>query len=257
MLGENDDNLDLETPNEGLEAEADASDQDGQDAEVGADAEGSAEGDGADAEVGQEVDGEPRRPSRGEARFQTLSKTAREANERAARLETESRDLRERLARLEQPRQQQPQGPSAEQIALMTPQEYADHKFNAAQARFDEQLRGIQFSNYEQNDLATWRSITATDPNAARLAPTLEQRLAEMRRQGQNVDRERLYTYLIGEEVRAKSATAKTKQAGDGQRRIQRQQTRPSGGQRSDTAPSRGKMSEAEARAKRLENATF
>jgi len=79
MPGE-DDNLehDQEIPNEGLEAEADAGDQDGQDAEVGADAEGSAEGDGSDAEVGQEVDGEPRRPSRGEARFQTLSKTARE-----------------------------------------------------------------------------------------------------------------------------------------------------------------------------------
>ena len=88
--------LDEGTPNEGLEAETDAGDQDGDEAVVGDEGEDTAAGDGSETQDGQEVEGEPqRRPTRGEQRFQTLSKTAREANERAARLEAESRELRD------------------------------------------------------------------------------------------------------------------------------------------------------------------
>lgn len=258
MAGENDDNLDLETPNEGLETEADADGQDGDEAEVGLDAEGSPEGDGSEPEDGQEVEGEPqRRPTRGEARFQTLSRTAREANERAARLETEGRELRERLARLEQPRQEQPKGKSAEELALMTPDELINYRLGESEKRFQTNLGQIQWNTYEAGDRAAFNALKATDPLAAKYADEVETRLTALRAQGQNVDRERLLTYIIGEKARQGGGAARKKQAAAGQKRIQGQQARPSGGQRSDTPTARGRLSEADARAKRLENVTF
>jgi hypothetical protein len=260
MPGDEDRNLNDPTENQdaGLEAEADATDPDSEGSEDGDDAEGAAEGDGSDAEEGQaEVDGEQRRPTRGEARFQTLSRRAQEANERASRVEAEARDLRERLARLEQPRQQQPQGKSPEELALMTPDELINYRLGEATKGFEQKLGAIQWATYESGDKAAWQARVARDPVAARLSEKVEQRLTQLRAQGQNVDRERLYTYLVGEEVLAKGATAKAKQGAAGQQRIQRQQTRAGSQQRSDTQSNRGRMSEQEAREKRLENLTF
>lgn len=245
-----------EQQDEGLEAEADANDQDGQVDEDGADAEGSAEGDGADAQEGQ-VDGEPRRPSRGEVRFQKLSQTAKEATERAANAEKRAQEMEARLARLEQPRQEQPRGKSPEELALMTPDELINYRLGEATKGFEQKLGAIQWATYEQSDRAAFASLAANDTVAARLAPKVEERLRELRSQGQNVDRERLLTYLIGEEVRAKGSAARQKQQGDGQRRIAKQTVRSGGQQRSDTQSTRGRMSEAEAREKRLENITF
>ena len=140
MAGDEDEVLiDEGTPNEGLEAEAVADGQDGDEEVGGLDAEGAAEGDGADAQEGQ-VDQAERRPSRGEVRFQKLSQTAKQATEDAALARREATELRERIARLERPAQAAPQGPSAEQIALMTPDELIDHKLGLASKRFDDPL---------------------------------------------------------------------------------------------------------------------
>lgn len=248
---------DQETPNEGLEAEADAAGADREDAADGAEGEGSAEGDGAELADGQEVEGEPRRPTRGEQRFQTLSRSAKEATERAAKAEARAAEMEARLARLEQPRQEQPRGKSPEELALMTPDELISYRLGESDKRFQSTLQQIQFATYEQGDKSAFEAMKASNPLARRVADKVETKLAEMRQQGQNVDRVRLAKFLIGEEVWEKNATAKAKQGADGQRRIQRQTTRPGSQQRSDTAPNRGKMSEAEAREKRLENMTF
>ncbi len=258
MPGEQEDDLTLDegTPNEGLEAEADAADPDSQDPEVGSDAEGAAEGDGADAQEGQVDAATERRPTRGEARFQTLSKAAKDANERATRAETAARELTERIARLERPAQTAPQGPTAEQIALMTPDELIDFKLGTATKRFEAQLGQIQWQTYEATDKAAFEALKASHPMARRLADKVETRLAEMRAQGQNVDRVRLAKYLVGEEAWEKGEAAKVKQAAQGQRNIQRQTVR-AGAARSDTTGNRGKVSDQEARDKRLENMTF
>ncbi len=257
MAGEEDDlPLDEGTPNEGLEAETDASDQDGDEEVGGSDVEGAAEGDGADAQEGQ-VDGEPaRQPTRGEVRFQKLSQTAKEATERAARAESAARELTERIARLERPAQTAPQGPTAEQIALMTPDELITYRLGESDKRFQQTLGQIQWNTYETSDKASFNALKATDPLAAKYADEVETRLQAMRAQGQNVDRERLLTFIIGEKARAGRSVAKQRQTAQGQQRIARQTVRP-GAARSDTAGSRGKVSEQEARDKRLENITF
>ena len=256
MAGDDDDlTLDEGTPNEGLEAEADAGDQDGHEDVEGLDAEGAAEGDGTDAQEGQ-VDQPERRPSRGEVRFQTLSRTAKEATERATRAETAARDLTERIARLERPAQAAPQGPSAEQLALMTSDELITYRLGESDKRFQQTLGQIQWNTYEASDKATFNSLKATDPLATKYADEVETRLAAMRQQGQNVDRERLLTYIIGEKARAGRSVAKQRQTAQGQQRIARQTVRP-GAARSDTTGNRGKVSDQEARDKRLENMTF
>ncbi len=248
--------VDEGTPNEGLEAEADAGDQDA-DAEVGGlDAEGAAEGDGADAQEGQ-VDGDaapPRKRGANET-IRELRASRKTETEARLRLETETRELRERLGRLEQPRQA-PQGPTPEQLALMTPDELIDHKLGIATKRFEATLGQIQWQTYEATDKAAFEALKASHPMARRLADKVESRLAEMRAQGQNVDRVRLAKYLVGEEAWEKGEAAKVKQAAQGQQRIARQTVRP-GAARSDTTGNRGKVSEQEARDKRLENMTF
>lgn len=245
---------DQEIPNEGLETEADAASPDSEDSEVGDDGETAAEGDGADAQEGQ-VDGEVRKPSRGEVRFQKLSQTAREASERAARLETQLRETSARLARLEQPAQAERE-PSKEELALMTPDELIEYRLGKATKGFQATIGQIQWNTYETGDKAAFNALKATDPLAARYADEVETRLMAMRAQGQNVDRERLLTFIIGEKARQNSGKAKQKAQATGQRRIAAQTTRP-GSQRSDQQGTRGKMSEAEAREKRLENVVF
>ena len=247
--------IDEGTPNEGLEAEAVADGQDGDEEVGGLDAEGAAEGDGADAQEGQ-VDQAERRPSRGEVRFQKLSQTAKQATEDAALARREATELRERIARLEQPRQAAPQGPSAEQIALMTPDELINYRLGESDKRFQQTLGQIQWNTYEASDKVMLNALKATDPLAAKYADEVETRLAQMRQQGQNVDRERLLTYIIGEKARAGRSVAKQRQQAQGQQRIARQTVRP-GAARSDTAGNRGKVSDQEARDKRLENMTF
>lgn len=248
-----DDNLELETPNEGLEAEADAASPDHEEADDG-ESEAAAEGDGSEAQDGQ-VDGEVRKPTRGEVRFQKLSQTAREASERASRLEAENREIKAAIARLERPAQAEREL-TREELALMTPDEAMDYKLGRATKGFNATLANIQWQTYETGDKAAFNALKATDPLAARYAGEVEERLQAMRQQGQNVDRERLLTFIIGEKARAGSGKAKQKAQANGQRRIAAQTTKP-GSQRSDQAGTRGKMSEAEAREKRLENITF
>lgn len=244
---------DQETPDEGLEAEADAASPDHEEADDG-ESEAPAEGDGSEAQDGQ-VDGEVRKPGRGEVRFQKLSQTAREASERASRLEAENREIKAAIARLERPAQQEREL-TKEELALMTPDEMVDYKLGKATKGFQATIGQIQWNTYEASDKASFNALKATDPLAARYAGEVEERLQAMRAQGQNVDRERLLTFIIGEKARAGSGKAKQKAQANGQRRIAAQTTKP-GSQRSDQQGTRGKMSEQEAREKRLENITF
>lgn len=189
----------------------------------------------------------------GEARFQTLNQRAREATERASLAERKASELEQRLSRLEQPKQQ---GKSPEEVALMTPDELVNYRLGEATKGFEQKLGQIQWATYEAGDKSAFQALVSRDPVAARYADEVESRLSQMRSQGQNVDRERLLTFIVGEKVRQKNSGAKAKQQNEGQRKIARQ-TVTATNTRGDTPSNRGKMSEQEAREKRLENITF
>lgn len=244
---------DKEIPNEGLEAEADAGEQDADADDEGA-SEAASEGDGSEAQEGQVAAEAPRRKGASDT-IRELRARAQTESEARTRLEQQLQDTSARLARLEKPAAQERE-PTREEMALWTPDEVMDYKLGKSNKAFQATLQQIQWNTYETGDKAAFNALKATDPLAQRYGDEVETRLQAMRAQGQNVDRERLLTFIIGEKARANSGKAKAKQTGDGQRRIERQTTRP-GTQRSDTATTRGKMSEQEAREKRLENITF
>lgn len=248
-------NDDQEIPNEGLEAEADAASPDHEEANDG-ESEAPAEGDGSEAQDGQvAVDGPPRRKGASDT-IRELRARAQTESEARTRLEQQLADTAARLSKLERPAAPAERELTREELALMTPDEAMDYKLGRATKGFNQTLANIQWQTYETGDKAAFNALKATDPLAARYGGEVEERLQAMRQQGQNVDRERLLTFIIGEKARAASGKAKQKAQANGQRRIAAQTTKP-GSQRSDQQGTRGKMSEAEAREKRLENITF
>lgn len=203
----------------------------------------------------EEIDAQPQRPtSRAENRFQKLSATAREANERASRLERELQELKTAQQRREA--QQQERQPTADEMALWSEDQRTDWKLSQAQKTWQTQFNQIQWNTYESGDKAAFAALCASDPIAKKYATEVEDRLADLRSKGQNVDRERLLTFIVGEKVRQNRGKAKERQTNEGQRRIQRQQA-PAPNGRGDTPSQRGRLSPAEERLKRLEDQTF
>jgi hypothetical protein len=201
----------------------------------------------------EEIDAQPEKPSRGETRFQKLANEAKEARELAARLERDIQELKNRPQ--PQPEPVKEREPTAEEMALWSPDQIVDYRLSKVTKTYDQRLQQIQFQTYEATDKAAFQALAASDPRAKQMADEVETELQRQRGLGQNIAREVLYTYMLGKRIRdAKPAVEKAR--ADGQRRIQKQ--RASGGSpKSDQPNQRGKLSEAEARAKRLENVTF
>lgn len=232
--------------------------QDGEQQEGGAEADDAAEQDEgqADGEKAgdEEVVASERKPSRGESRFQRLANEAREAREESARLRRElEQDRRDRAAREQQAQRREP---TADEMALWTPEQIIDYKLGKATSTFNQNLQSLQMQTMESNDKMAWESIKTRDPRAARYDREVEQRLTDLRAQGQNVAREALFKFILGEKVYAAAQGKAPKQRKEGQQRIARQKVAPSQNQ-SDVAGGRTRDSEAEARRKRLENVTF
>lgn len=212
--------------------------------------EGQAEGDVVEDAVGEggldedegveeEVDSTPEKSSRGKTRFQKLSQTARESTERAAAAERRAQELEAQLARFKQPDVQEKE-PSADEMALWSTDQIVDYKLGKATGKFEQTIAQMQFRAAESSDKAGFQALCARDPVAAKYADEVETRLADLRSKGQNVDRERLLTYLVGEKVRQGSQGARKKAAAEGQRRIKRETVVP-GSSRGDTeTPRRG-----------------
>jgi hypothetical protein len=201
--------------------------------------------DGEEAEGDDEaglLEGEqPARPSRREAtvlRAKEQARTEREAREKSDR---EVAELKVRLEQLQRS-QQGKEDPEEEErkMALMTPRELVDYKLNKALGGFTQQMAMSQFQTADVADKTAFQTLCASDPRARRFAGKVEQILAEHRQRGQNVKREDLLKYVVGEEVFKKPAKTPDKQRQDGQRNIQRHTTKPVNA-RGDVATNRGK----------------
>jgi len=108
----------------------------------------------------------------------------------------------------------------------------------------------------ESTDKSSFQSLCASDARAKKYADEVETRLLELRRQGQNAQREVILKYVLGEKLMQQAPKAAAAQRKQGQQRIARQQG-SSPAPRSDTRAARQAESEAEKRNKRLENMTF
>lgn len=235
-----------ETPEDADQGDGDAVEVEGQDP---------AEGDGAEPdEAGEhegsvETDEKPR--GRAEGRIQRLSRENRESREETAKLRRELDEFRAQQRPAATP------GETAEmkaaRRALMTPEERMEDRLNEAEQRNNQNLQQLAFINGDNADRANFNVLKMQDPLAARYADRVETKLAELRKQGQNVTREALLDYMVGQDVRSKRAGAVKQQKGEADKRIARQQAKPPNSKGDVAADRRGGKSLEE----RLEKVTF
>ena len=164
---------------------------------------------------------------RADRRIATLREEARQARELAARTARELDELRAAQARAAA--QPDPRV-EAERLAAMTPQEQFQYFLQQERQERQRELNQLRYENAENADRAAFANLTAVNPVARRLAPKVEEYLANERRQGRNYQREVVLKYLAGEEALARSNPTRDRQARDAQNRLARQKVRPGGG---------------------------
>ena len=200
---------------------------------------------------------EPEPPSRGANQRQPGR-----AQRRIEALENELRDLRTRPAPAAEPPRQQEETPEQfeARIAMLPPDERMEQRWQRSERQNNQRLQIMQIQMADQTDRAAFQAKVTTDKRYAKYEGEVETRLAELRRQGQNVSREALLKFIIGEKVLGNPADRVRARRSEGQRRIEGQRTRPQntrGDQEGANQRRSGGNSEREARRKRLENAVF
>ncbi len=223
----------------------------GQDDDAPGSDEGQADGEeGAEAEVREE----PRQVSRGERRFQKLSNDLSESRQRMQQMERELQEVRAERSR--QQAQQQEKEPTPEEMALWSVDQQVQYRLDKGMRGMNQTLQQVQFQSADMADRTAFQALCGQDPRAAKYAKEVEDRLTGLRAQGQNVPREALLRYIIGEKVLTGGPKAAATQRQQGQARIARQrgaQAAP----RSDNAGGRQAKTDAEKRRERLENVVF
>lgn len=178
---------DLADDGEGLPSEEGEEDRDG-DEESG---EGSGEGK-------YSRDGSSNAQARsGSGRVQEAIRRAEAATERA---EAAERRLREsdntRNAQLSAQERQA-------KLEAMSPEDRMNFIANEAMARVDFETRKAQFASQDLADKAEFLNKISTKPHLANLIPQVESKLADLRKQGQNVTREVMLKFVLGERAYA------------------------------------------------------
>lgn len=234
------------------DADGDAGDQDEDDA-------GDDEAEGGDETVPgarpqDELTG--RRAGGARERIQGLSREVRAAKEEAEAARREAREARDEAARV---RQRDSEAEYRERYALMTPEEQRADDRRRDREEMDRRLGGIELRSADREDKAEFRALCAEAPHYQAIRQEVEERLQKIRATGQNIPREALAKFIIGERAVERAGRAGSRQRKQAETRVERQTARPSGA-RSDVAGARRETTRGdtpEARRKRLENATF
>lgn len=239
--------IDKDPPDE-IETEGNEGPRDGQDVSEETDL-------SAEQPDGEIDDGEPEgdeeavdaKPSRAETRFQRLANEAKAAREEAAAARRETEELRrgQQSARQQQETQEQ----EAARLALMTPDERVEYKLDKAERRHQQQLQMLSFQQEDRADKMEFAAKAASNSVYAKYKDEVESRLTDLRAKGQNVSREALLKFVIGEQALNGAGSKKPAQAA--KKRVDAQRVNP-GSSRGDTASSRGRGEPS--LEKRLEN---
>jgi len=188
-------------------------------------------------------------------------KTIRELRERAQKAEDDARRVQEELAAARRGPVPNAQ-PSEEQRiweqeeAVLKNPEASDWQRYAIQANRSARAAQISSQNALQRsedmaDRAAFSQLAATKPKLhAAYKDRVETMLTEMRARGANAPREKLLAILVGEDM----LSGKLKSSGERSTNKGGAARTPTPNARSDVSSSGGRMSEAEKRARRLEN---
>lgn len=231
---------------------------DAEDVEIEAEGLGNDDDEGSDQDTGDErseenerqapegdgrsrvLDGERR--SQRESALAKSNRLAREARAEADRVSRENAEIRAEIQRMRQPAVETPEQEQAK-LALMEPEQRVEYRFNKAMQRQEQQNAALQFQLRDSTDKSTFAALAVGNAFYRSVAKEVETKLAELRRQGQDVAREALAKYIIGERVLAKGPKAVERQRSEGERRIQQQRGRPNAARSDQTSDERRRLS--------------
>jgi hypothetical protein len=150
---------------------------------------------------------------RSASRWQRMQSELAEARRARAELEARDRSQTEERQRQEAIRQQQLNNQEAELLAQMTPEERSDYRLNKMQQTIDYQQRLTSFQLADSKDKAEFDAKCRTDPVYKKYGPRVEEALALLRKQNQNMPRETLLVWAIGEATMKAMTKGKQKSA--------------------------------------------
>jgi hypothetical protein len=188
---------------------------------------------------------------RSESRIRTLVDENR-------RKDTELSDVRRRLdeltGRVNAPQlQQESPEQRATRLALLSPEERIREELRESTTQHRRDLQMMQFQLAENSDKASFEAKATVDPLYKKWSPKVEQELANLRRQNQNVSREQLFYYLVGKAaIEARDGAGSRQQRRAAESRVRRATTKPTN-TRSDSAPA-ARTRQTQSLEKRLEN---
>lgn len=245
-LPENDDELDPQDP----VAEGDELEDDDVTDPAGEPEEPSEEPDGLAALGTPGEPPAPAAPSRREDRIRTLvDENRRNASELA---ETRRRldELTMRLATPQAPQETPEQ--RAARLSLMAPEDRLREEYREDSQKHRREMQQMAFQVQDSSDRSAFQARAASDPFYRKWETKVEQELADLRKTGVNIEREKLLAYLVGKTVLEGRNSPKTRrQVEAAERRVQTARVRTADN-RSDVAPARSRQGDT--LEKRLEN---
>lgn len=203
-----------------------------------------------DDEASGEGDDPPPKKSREEGRVATLARETKEAKAQTAKLENEMAALRLQVQQNQAPRETQDQFNA--RIAQMEPWERTEYLRQLDSQATNAKLTKIEFDAWDRGDKLSYDALANREPIAAKLKDDVEKLVLERRAAGQNVDRETVLKFLIGERALANKGRATGKAQRTATANRDRQTARPGNGRADAQTGDRRGGNDAAARAKRL-----
>jgi hypothetical protein len=207
-----------------------------------------------DADEGEDAESESVEAQRSESQRQSrrsASDEIRELRARAQKAERERDEERRRVDDAQRSRNAEDfRRQEQERLEQMSPEERIEYRVN-------QRLAGVEFRAADTSDRVLFEGMMRDQPAVSAIKDEVEAIYQERVKQGNWVDRATIATFLIGQKAlsrqpRAKAAGKRAEQAGR-----ERNQVRPTSGRSDAASGGRTRMTEQEARRKRLENVTF
>jgi hypothetical protein len=243
------DELEVENPVDDAEPDTDDEPEGESEDEPAEDTEASAADDGEQPVPARSQERQP--TGRAERRITAQQEELRKRDQQIADLNRRLDGMLQTSQRNRQPAETPEQRET--RLALLDPVERMRVEMQESQQVSQRQMAQMAFTFQDSSDKATFDAKALVDPLYGKWGPKVEEALRNLRDKGQNVSREQMLKYLIGEAALAgrKSQTGQQRKAAAG--RMARNRTSPSNS-RSDAQGERRGGSDANALEKRLEN---
>lgn len=199
--------------------------------------------DSQDDDSEQDDDSAPApKKSSSQNRYQALSNRAKAAEAEAERHKNALTAERERL---NVERQATENAKELERISQMQPHERDAYEAKRDAAQTKQAMQLLHFQMKDSSDKSIYTAKAISNPLYAKYADRVEAKLTEMRKQGQNSDREVILDFLIGRDARLKAESgAAAPRRKSAAARIDAAQSRPAKGRSDAGYKPRGKTAE-------------